>query len=188
MIIAGALVLVLVALLAWAWITYNRMIRTQNQVDGSWAQIDVQLERRHDLIPNLIESVRGYAAHERSTFDSVTEARMNAHAATGPAQRAAAEQSLSRSLRTLFAVAEAYPDLRADQSFAALQTELAATENLIAESRSAYNDAVLAFNTMTQRVPMNLLSHTMRLSQREYFEAGDPPLDGGPAEVQFGAG
>lgn len=163
---------------------YNRMIRTRNLVDESWAQIEVQLARRHDLIPNLIESVRGYAAHEQSALDDVTRARLNAPGGTGPAARAEAEDSLSGALHALLAIAEAYPDLQADQSFSALQAELTATENLLAEERAAYNDAVLAFNTMTQRVPMNLMSRSMRLSPRQYFvEARTDPQ--GPVEVQF---
>lgn len=183
MIIVGALGVALVIVLVWVWIMYNRMIHTQNRVDVTWAQVEVHLVRRHDLIPNLIDSARGYAAHERSTLDAVTEARTNAHAATGLAERATAEQSLTRTLGTLFALTEAYPDLRADQNFAALQNELVAIEGLIADARSAYNDAVVTFNTMTQRVPMNLMSRTMGLSPRVYFEADNDP--NGPVGVQF---
>lgn len=183
MIVAGVVVAVVLVVVVWAWVMYNRMIRGRTGVDGTWAQIEVELARRHDLIPNLLESVRGYAAHERTAFDSVTRARANALGVTGPGDRAEAEQAVSEALGRLFAVAESYPDLKADRSFAALQTELAATEDRIAASRAAYNDAVLGFNTMIQRVPMNLMAGAMGMVAVEYFEVRAEPRD--PMGVQF---
>lgn len=182
--IVVAIVAALVALVAvWAWLMHNRMVRHRNRVEAAWAQIDVQLTRRHDLIPNLIELVQGYASHERTALEAVSEARSNAKAARGPAQRSRAEQDLSAALQQLLAVSEAYPDLQANQSFRSLQTELVSTENLIADRRGAYNDAVQDFNTMIQRVPMNLMAQTMGFTDREYYE-----LDGdrqGPTDVHF---
>ncbi len=176
-------VVVVLAGLVWAWIMYNRVVRARNQVDALWAQVDVQLIRRHELVPNLIESTRGYADHEREAMEAVTEARSDARAVQGPARRARAEESLTRALRTLLAVAERYPELKADQSFGLLQAELATTEDLIATERSQYNDAVKVFNTMIQRFPMNIMAGMMRAVTREYFETSGEPR--GPTDVRF---
>src|SRR5688572_23540993 len=130
---------------------YNGLVRLRNRIEAAWAQIDVQLKRRYDLIPNLVETVKGYATHERDTLDSVTRARAAAESASGPAEQAAAENMLTGALRSLIAVSEAYPDLRASENFAQLQEELSATEGRIAYARQYYNDAVQRYNTKIQR-------------------------------------
>jgi len=163
--------LVIVALLVIALIAlYNRFVRLRNRVDNAWAQIEVQLKRRWDLIPNLVETVRGYAEHERGTFEAVTEARANAQRAQGPAETAAAEGILGQALGRLFAVAEAYPELQADENFRQLQDELATTENRIAVSRQVYNDTVLSYNNAIQTVPGVLVAGPFGFAKREFFE------------------
>jgi len=162
-------VIVVVALLLVV-AAYNRLVRTRNQVDSAWAQIEVQLKRRWDLIPNLVETVKGYAAHERGTFDSVTEARAAAQRAQGPAQQAQAEGILGQALGRLFAVAEAYPELKANQNFLELQSQLDDTENRIAASRQVYNDAVLTYNNAIQTFPAVVLANTFGFTKREFFE------------------
>lgn len=149
---------------------YNRLVRNRNRVDNAWAQIEVQLKRRWDLIPNLVETVKGYAAHERETFEAVTEARAAAQRAQGPEQAAQAEGLLGQALGRLFAVAEAYPELQADENFRQLQTELAETENRIAVSRQVYNDTVLTYNNAIQTVPGVLVAGPFGFTKREFFE------------------
>ena len=161
--LVGGLVCVLAVIaIGWGLVAYNRLIRQRNQVQASWAQIDVQLKRRHDLIPNLVETVRGYAAHERGTLDAVVAARNNAVAAAardpGVGGRAAAENVLTQTLGRLFALAEAYPDLKANQNFLALQSELANTEDKIAYARQFYNSAVQTYNTSVQSLPTNVVA------------------------------
>jgi LemA protein len=147
-------ILVLVAIAALLLVVlYNRFVRLRNRVDNAWAQIEVQLKRRWDLIPNLVETVKGYAAHERETFESVTRARAAAQQAQTPGESAQAEGLLGQALGRLFAVAEAYPELQADENFRQLQSELSETENRIAVSRQVYNDTVLTFNNAIQTVP-----------------------------------
>ena len=162
-IVAGVLVLVLVAI-------YNRLVRLRNRTDNAWAQVDVQLKRRYDLIPNLVETVKGYASHEKTTFEEVTKARALAQEATGIAEQAAAENVLTGALRKLFALAEAYPELRASENFQQLQGELAETENKISISRQIYNDATLTYNNAVQTVPSNLVAGIFGFRVREYFE------------------
>jgi LemA protein len=167
-------VLVILAVIALAVLVvvvlYNRFVRLRNRVDNAWAQIEVQLKRRWDLIPNLVETVKGYAAHERETFESVTQARAAAQQARTPEQSAAAEGLLGQALGRLFAVAEAYPELQADENFRQLQTELAETENRIAVSRQVYNDTVLTYHNAIQTFPGVLLAGTFGFSEREFFE------------------
>jgi LemA protein len=163
---------------------YNRFVRLRNRVDNSWAQIEVQLKRRWDLIPNLVESVKGYAAHERGTFDSVTQARANAQQAQTPGETAAAEGILSQALGRLFAVAEAYPELQADENFRQLQTELAETENRIAISRQVYNDSVLTYNNAVQTFPGVVLAGPFGFSIREFFDV-EEEAQRGPPQVDF---
>jgi LemA protein len=151
-------------------VLYNRLVRLRNRVDNAWAQIEVQLKRRWDLIPNLIETVKGYAAHERETFDSVTQARAAAQQAKTPAETAQAEGILGMALGRLFAVAEAYPELQADENFRQLQTELAETENRIAVSRQVYNDSVLSFNNSIQTFPGLAVAGPFNFTVREFFE------------------
>ena len=178
-------ILVIVALLVIALITlYNRFVRLRNRVDNAWAQIEVQLKRRWDLIPNLVETVRGYAEHERGTFEAVTEARAKAQRAQGPAETAAAEGILGAALGRLFAVAEAYPELQADENFRQLQDELAGTENRIAVSRQVYNDTVLTFNNAIQTFPGVVLAGPFGFAQREFFETDETQREA--PQVDFG--
>jgi LemA protein len=149
---------------------YNRLVRLRNAVDNSWAQVEVQLKRRWDLIPNLVETVKGYAAHERETFEAVTQARARAQQAQGPGETAAAEGILGAALGRLFAVAEAYPELQADENFRQLQTELAETENRVAVARQVYNDVVLTFNNAIQTFPGVVLAGPFGFTAREFFE------------------
>jgi LemA protein len=177
-------VLVLVVVAAVLLVTVdNKLIRGRNAVDNAWAQIDVQLRRRHDLVPNLVETVKGYAAHEPGTFESVTAARTVAMTATGPAQQAAAENELTDALKSLFAVAEAYPQLQAGRNFAELQGELSDTENRIVHSRQYYNDAVLTYSNSVQTVPTNIVAGMTGFSTRESFTA--PDEERGPVQVRF---
>ena len=164
------LLAVVVAIALFLVVLYNRLVRLRNRVDNSWAQIEVQLKRRWDLIPNLIETVKGYAAHERGTFEAVTQARANAQQAKTPAETAQAEGILGAALGRLFAVAEAYPELQADENFRQLQTELAETENRIAVSRQVYNDAVLTFNNVVQTFPGLVVAGPFGFDVREFFE------------------
>jgi len=162
---------------------YNGLVRLRNRIEAAWAQIDVQLRRRYDLIPNLVETVKGYAAHERETLDSDTKARAAAESATGPADQAAKENVLTQSLKSLIAVSEAYPDLKANQNFLSLQEELSATEGRIAYARQYYNDTVQRYNTKIQSFPAVLLAGALRFQPREYFEADDTSR--GPVNVSF---
>src|ERR671915_525303 len=150
---------------------YNNLVRLRNRVDNAWAQIEVQLKRRWDLIPNLVETVKGYAAHERETFQNVTEARAAAQRAQTPAESAQAEGFLGQALGRLLAVAEAYPELQADDNFRVLQEELAETENKIAVSRQVYNDTVLTYNNSIQTVPGVLVAGPFGFVKRDFFEA-----------------
>ena len=165
-IILGVVALLVVALV----LLYNRLVNLRNRVENAWAQVDVQLKRRYDLIPNLVETVKGYAAHERETFEAVTQARTRAQQAQGPAEQGQAEGLLGQALGRLFAVAEAYPELQADENFRQLQDELAQTENRIAVSRQVYNDTVLTYNTGIQQVPGNLVAGPFGFSRRDFFE------------------
>ena len=182
--IVGIVVGVLVVLLILVFIlSYNGLVRLRNRIDNAWSQIDVQLKRRYDLIPNLVNTVKGYAAHERGVFESVTQARANAINAQGPAQQAEAENVLSGALKSLFAVAEAYPDLKANQNFLSLQEELTSTEDRVAYARQFYNDSVLKLNTKIQVFPTNVLAGMFGFTAHEYFEADDTSR--GPVSVQF---
>jgi len=174
---------VVVLLLLYAIVTYNGLVRLRNRIQNAWAQIDVQLKRRYDLIPNLVETVKGYAAHEKGTFEAVTQARANALNAQGPAAQAQAENMISGALKSLFAVSEAYPDLKANQNFLSLQEELSGTEGRISYARQFYNDAVLRLNTKIQSFPSNILAGMFGFKEHEYFEADDTSR--GPVSVQF---
>jgi len=179
--------LVLVALFAlfvlYVIFTYNGLIRRRNRVDAAWAQIDVQLQRRYDLIPNLVETVKGYATHERELFERITQARTQAMSASGVAAQAQAEQQVTGALRGLLAVAEAYTDLKANQNFLALQEELSGTEGRIAYARQFYNDSVQDWNTRLDTFPPSLIAGAFKFTPREYFEADDSSR--GPVSVQF---
>jgi len=166
--IAIVVLLVLAAIFLVA--LYNRLVQQRNRVDNAWAQIEVQLKRRWDLIPNLVETVKGYAAHERETFEQVTAARARAQQARTPGETAEAEGILGAALGRLLAVAEAYPELQADENFRQLQTELAETENRVAVSRQVYNDAVLTYNNTVQTFPGLVVAGPFGFTIREFFE------------------
>jgi LemA protein len=158
-------------LLLYTILVFNRLVRHRNRVENAWSGIDVQLKRRYDLIPNLIETVKGYAAHERELFEEVTRARTQAIAASGVQDQAQAETEITRSLGRLLAVAEAYPQLRANENFLALQEELTATESKIAFARQFYNDQVMRYNTMIQQFPSLIVARVGRFRERDFFEA-----------------
>lgn len=161
---------VLVVLVLWVVGMYNGLVSSRNQVQNAWSQIDVQLKRRHDLIPNLIETVKGYVAHERGTLEAITNARAAAMKATGPAEAAKAEGALGDALSKFFLVVENYPDLKANQNFLALQEELSSTENKISFSRQFYNDATMSFNTKVQSVPTNIIAGMFNFKVAEFFQ------------------
>ena len=179
-IIAVIVILLIVFVIA----VYNGMVRSRNKVDEAWSGIDVQLKRRHDLIPNLVESVKGYAAHERETFQAVTDARTRAMSASGPAAAGAAEGMLSQALGRLFAVAEAYPQLRATENFQQLQNELTNTEDQIAASRRIYNGNVQSYNSSIQVFPNSIIAGMGGFTRREFFEIEDAG-DREPVKVDF---
>ncbi|MBU6314613.1 MAG: LemA family protein [Actinomycetales bacterium] len=168
-IVLGVIALVVLFFVA----QYNRLIRLNISVDEAWAQIEVQLKRRADLIPNLVETVKGYAKHEQSTFDAVVTARAKATTATTVADTAAADGMLTQALRGLLAVAEAYPDLKASDNFISLQEELATTENKVAFSRQFYNDNVRSLNTAVKTVPTNFFAGFAKVTEREFYEVED---------------
>jgi LemA protein len=177
---------VAVLLVLFVIVTYNRLVRLRNRVEAAWSQIDVQLRRRHDLIPNLVETVKGYAAHERETFEAVTRARQQAVAAQGVEDKAQAENMLTQTLRQLFAVAEAYPELKANENFLALQEELTGTESRIAFSRQFYNEQVLAYDNALETFPSNTIAGAFSFEAKPYFEAEEGSRE--PVRVDFGQG
>jgi len=162
--------IVIVAIVVWAVFAYNRLVSLRNQVDNSWRQIDVQLKRRHDLIPNLVEAVKGYMQFERDTLTQVVEARAKAISAPDQASRMAAESQITTGLGRLLAVIENYPQLKADENVLKLQEELTTTENQIAYARQAYNDVVLELNTRIQSFPSNLIAGNFGFKAAEYFK------------------
>ncbi len=166
--------------------TYNRLVKLRNRIDAAWSQIDVQLKRRHDLVPNLVETVKGYAAHERETLEAVVVARRQAVDATGVENQAQAENILTGALRQLFALAEAYPDLKANQNFLALQEELTGTEGRIAFSRQFYNEQTLAYDNARESFPTNTIAGIFNFEPRAYFEAEENSR--APVRVDFGQG
>ena len=174
-------IVVLVAL--YVFTQYNGLVKVRNRIENAWAQIDVQLKRRYDLIPNLVETVKGYASHERATLEAVITARNAAMGAEGVAGKAAAENGLSGTLKSLFALSEAYPDLKANQNFLNLQEELTGTEDKIAYSRQFFNDEVRSYNTKIQSFPTNMLAKKFAFAQREYFQT--EAAERGPTTVKF---
>lgn len=175
---------VVVIVVLWFIATYNKLITAKNAADSSWSDIDVQLKRRYDLIPNLVETVKGYAGHEKSIFEQLATARAAAMGAKTPAEHAAAENALSGTLKTLFAVAENYPDLKASQNFMELQTELRNVEEMVQNARRFYNANVRDWNTLIQKFPTNLVAGPMKFSAREFFEIADGAQREAP-KVQF---
>jgi|SRR5215216_2408268 len=178
-IVLGAIALVLLI----GIVLFNRLVSLRNRVGNGWSQIDVQLRRRYDLIPNLIETVKGYAAHEREVFDEIAEARSRGLAADSVPGQAQAENQVTRGLRQLLAVAEAYPELRANQNFLALQEELTGTESKIAYARQFYNDQVMRLNTAIQSFPSNLIASAFQFTPREFFDIEEPIR--GPVRVDL---
>jgi LemA protein len=167
-------VIVLVLLALFVGATYNSLVRRRNEVDNAWSQIDVQLKRRLDLIPNLVETVKGYAAHEKTALEAVIAARNTGMAASSdPHAQASADNAMTGALRQLFALSEGYPDLKANQGFVSLQEELANTESRIAYARQFYGDAVSTYNTAIQKFPNVVFAGMLGFSEREFFEAED---------------
>lgn len=181
------IILILIALIVlWIIFAYNRFIALINQAKEAWADIAVQLKRRYDLIPNLVETVKGYATHEREAFENVTKARAAAMGVTGTAGKAQAENILTGALKSLFAVSEAYPDLKANQNFLQLQKELGDTEDKIQAARRFYNTTVMTLNTALQSFPNNLIASSFNFTQMDLFElAADEQAAKEPVKVQF---
>lgn len=179
LVVIGLVVLVVIVAIA----IYNGLVKLRNRIENAWSQIDVQLQRRYDLIPNLVETVKGYASHEAGTLEAVVQARNSAIKAEGPAQQAQAENALTGALKSLFALSEAYPDLKANENFAGLQEELSSTEGKIAYARQFYNDTVQSYNTKIQTVPSMFIAGPFGFREREYFEADDTSR--GPVKVEL---
>ena len=174
---------IIAVLVIWVIAVYNGLIRLKNRVDEAWSDIDVQTKRRYDLIPNLVNTVKGYASHEKEVFEKVTEARARAMGAQSTADKAQAENMLSQTLKSLFAVAEAYPDLKANQNFLELQRELTDTEDKIQASRRFYNGNVRDFNTKIQVFPNNIFAGMLGFLAREFFEVEEGEKE--PVKVEF---
>jgi len=176
----------LIAILGiYVWATYNSLVTLRVRVDEAWSDITVQLKRRADLIPALVETVKGYAAHEKGVFDSVTQARAETISAQGPAEASLAEGHMQSALKSIFAVAEAYPQLQASQNFLQLQSELVDTENKIQAARRFYNGGVREYNTKIQLFPNSLFAKGMGFTQREFFEVEDVAAISEPPRIQF---
>ncbi len=178
------MLIIIVVIAAWVVAMYNGLVVLRNRIENAWSQIDVQLKRRTDLIPNLIETVKGYAAHEKEVFLKVTEARSALMNAQGVKDQAEANNMLTGALKTLFAVAENYPELKANQNFMMLQEELAGTESKIAYARQFYNDTVLKYDNKREKFPSNIIAGMFGFKEREYFEVGE--ADSEPVKVSFG--
>jgi len=177
------LLVIVVAAIFFVFSSYNGLVRARNRIEEAWAQIDVQLKKRYDLIPNLVETVKGYATHEKETLDAVISARNAGINASGPAEQADAENQISGALKSLFSITEAYPDLKANTNYLHLQETLTGVEDKIAYSRQYYNDAVNKYNTKTETFPGVLIANSFDFNKREYFEAdGDSR---GPGQVKF---
>ena len=179
-IVIGVIALLVISVI----VVYNRLVQLRNRIEAAWSQIDVQLKRRYDLIPNLVETVKGYAAHERETLEAVIKARQQAVDARGIENQAQAENFLTQALRQLFAVAEAYPDLKANQNFLALQEELTATEGRIAFSRQFFNEQVLAYDNARETFPTNIIAGMFNFEEKPYFETDEASRQN--VQVDFG--
>lgn len=177
--------IIIVAFIAWVILVYNKFIRLINRTKEAWADIDVQLKRRYDLIPNLVEAVKGYAAHESGVFERVTTARAQALSAHGPAEKGKAENMLTDALKSVFAVAEAYPQLRAVESFTHLQAELADTENKIQAARRFYNGNVRDLNTTIETFPSNIAAKIFKFTKQEFFQLSEDSEAREPVKVKF---
>lgn len=179
------LLIVIGMAIAWFIATYNGLIRSRNRMDEAWSDIEVQLKRRYDLIPNLVSAVKGYAAHESSVFEKVTTARTQAMGATNPHDKLEKENMLSGALKSLFAVAESYPELKANQNFLSLQSDLTDTENKIQAARRFYNGNVRDFNTKLQVFPNNIIANILGFQAREFFDIDEKGVEGQPVKVEF---
>jgi LemA protein len=176
---------VLVGLISVVIALYNKLVRLRNTVKSSWSDIDVQLKKRYDLVPNLVETVKGYASHEKSLFEKVTEARSMAMRASSPADKAKSENILTETLKSLFAVAEAYPDLKANTNFLQLQTQLKELEDGIEYSRRYYNAVVRDYNIMIESFPSNIIASQFKFEKEEFFELEAPEVERKPVKVSF---
>ena len=179
----GIVIFLILSIVAYIWISYNSLVTLRERIKEALSGIDVQLKRRTDLIPNLVESVKGYAKHEKEVFENVTNARSAMMGAKGPAEKAQADNMLTGALKSLFAVAEAYPDLKASDNFKALQEELSDTENKISYSRQFYNSNVLAYNTKIKMFPSSVIAGQFGFAEKEFFETED--ADKKPVKVSF---
>ena len=179
------ILIVLAVIVLWVIWAFNSLVSLRNRAKEAWADIEVQLKRRYDLIPNLVNTVQGYATHERSAFENVTKARSAAMGAGSLAQKAGAENMLSGALKSLFAIAEAYPDLKANQNFLALQNELSDTENKVQAARRFYNTNVRDMNTKTEVFPSNVIARSFGFSKMEFFDLPDADVAQKPVEVKF---
>lgn len=178
--------LILLGLLAAGILMYNGLVALRERADNAWADIDVQLKRRHDLVPNLVQTVKGYASHEKETLDAVIQARNRAVSASGPAEAGAAENQLTGALRQLFALAENYPDLKASGGFRDLQNSLAELEESLSQARRYYNAVIRDYNTRIQQVPTNIVANAFRFTEREFFEIDEG--ERAVPRVDFGSG
>jgi LemA protein len=185
LIAVGIVVVLLVIIGVYFWATYNSLVTLKVRVDEAWSDITVQLKRRGDLIPNIISTVKGYATHESGVFESVTKARAETLSATNPAEAAVAESHMQRSLKSIFAVAENYPQLQASQNFLQLQSELVDTEDKIQGARRFYNGGVREFNTKTQVFPNTMFARRLGFTNRDFFEVAEPSAIAEPPRVQF---
>ena len=185
LIVAGVIVLLVAIVGIYLWTTYNALVTLNVRVDEAWSDITVQLKRRADLLPNLIEAVKGYAAHERGVFEAVTKARAETLSASGPADASAAENHMQTALKSIFAVAEAYPQLQASQNFLHLQGELVDTEDKIQASRRFYNGGVRELNTKIKQFPNTLFVRGLGFTERDFFEVADLAAIAEPPRVQF---
>ncbi len=183
MVIGWVILGIVVVIALVIWLVYNSFIRVKNQVENSWAQIDVQLKRRTDLIPNLVETVKGYAKHEKTVLEDVTKARTALMQAKSVGQKAKASNQLTDTLKSLFAVSENYPQLKANENFLQLQEELSGTENKIAYSRQHYNDMVMRYNTLRESFPSNMIASMFNFGKRDMFET--PEAEKQPVKVSF---
>ncbi|KJL32912.1 MULTISPECIES: LemA family protein [Microbacterium] len=185
LVVVGVIVVLIVAIGIYLWATYNSLVQLGVRVDEAWSDITVQLKRRADLIPNLIDTVKGYAAHEKAVFENVTRARAETLSASSPGEAGAAEGHLQQALKSLFAVAEAYPQLQASQNFLQLQAALVDTEDKIQASRRFYNGGVRELNTKIKVFPNNLFARNLGFTEREFFEVADGAAIAEPPRVQF---
>ncbi len=181
----GIVVGIIVLVLLFAIVIYNKLIRLRNTVQSSWSDIDVQLKKRYDLVPNLVETVKGYAAHERSVFEKVSEARSMAMQASSPAEKAKAENMFRDTLKSLFAVAEAYPELKANANFMQLQAQLKELEDNIEYARRYYNAVVRDLNILIESFPSNIIASQFRFGKEEFFELEAPEVERKPVKVSF---